>query len=171
MILRLVPLLVLAQSQPSARPPSTRPQATLGKDGLVVGSLRLGAPIARVQAILRDPVQVGRLVPDVRSVVPRADGACVLLTTTSDTLLGEMTYHSRRCPTASGWREDMTHSEDLSGMIAIWSLTDGGSFTDVHFSLDIDMGLMAPDALVGSITRTRVEQTLENLRVRVEATP
>ncbi|MCK6525335.1 SRPBCC family protein [Myxococcota bacterium] len=147
------------------------PTVTIDSAGAVIGRMTLNAPITKVRSIVGDAEKVGKLVPQVRSVTSRPAGACVVLEVVSAGLIGDVVYKSRRCPTASGWAEHLTSSDDLKQMSAVWSLTERGAQTDVHFSLTVDVGAYAPTILVQSLTKDQVTTTLQNLEAQVNALP
>jgi hypothetical protein len=147
------------------------PVVSLDASGAVIGRMTLDAPIAQVRTIVGDAVKVGKLVPQVKSVTATAAGACVALDVVSAGFISDVTYKSRRCPTKTGWAEHLTSSDDLKKMDAIWTLTDRGERTDVHFSLVVDVGAYAPTVLVQTMTKAQVETTLTNLRDQVESLP
>lgn len=145
------------------------PAVSIDASGAVVGRMTLDAPIDRVRLIVGDAVKVGELVPQVKSVTAAPAGACVTLDVVSSGLIGDVRYKSRRCPTKTGWAEHLTSSDDLKRMDAIWTLTERGAQTDVHFSLVVDVGAYAPTVLVQSLTKAQVETTLTNLQTQVAA--
>ncbi|MCK6518894.1 hypothetical protein L6R46_28020 [Myxococcota bacterium] len=147
------------------------PAVSLDPSGAVIGRMTLDAPIDQVRSIVGDAVKVGKLVPQVKSVIAKPAGACVTLDVISSGLISDVEYKSRRCPTKTGWAEHLTSSDDLKRMDAIWTLTERGGQTDVHFSLVVDVGAYAPTVLVQSMTKAQVETTLTNLRDQVAALP
>lgn len=147
------------------------PVVSVDSAGAVIGRMTLDAPITEVRTIVGDAVKVGALVPQVKSVIAKPAGACVTLDVVSSGLIGDVEYKSRRCPTKTGWAEHLTSSDDLKQMTAIWTLTERGELTDVHFSLVVDVGAYAPTVLVQSLTKAQVETTLTNLRDQVAALP
>ena len=147
------------------------PVVNVDASGAVIGRMTLDAPITEVRKIVGDAVKVGKLVPQVKSITAQSAGACVTLAVVSAGFIGDVEYKSRRCPTKTGWAEHLTSSDDLKQMDAIWTLTERGEQTDVHFSLVVDVGAYAPTVLVQSLTKTQVETTLTNLRDQVAALP
>lgn len=140
------------------------PTAWIGDNGVVSGTVSLPAPPAAVVALVSDAVAVNRLDGgSTRVSVVRADGSCSILDYTSPSMLGEIKYRVRTCPTATGSQSSLVQSDSFSKYHTLWSVTPEGAGSLVRYDLEMVVSIMVPSSLVESTSKRAVRRMLTSL--------
>jgi carbon monoxide dehydrogenase subunit G len=124
-----------------------------------------GAP-DKVRAWLADHERSVRLSPDVVSAeVVGQDGACALLDVTTRGVVDTFSYRIKRCPTASGYREEVVSSSMFASNTASWQVVPTAEGSQVTFSLDVKLKTqMVPEWLLTRSMQSSVDSIVDRVR-------
>jgi hypothetical protein len=129
----------------------------------------LPVPLAEVRTIVDDPRRAAALAPDFRAISVREIDPCQDLSMTVNGPWRSILYVARRCPTATGWRYDLVHSDTITDLYAEWVLAAAGTGTDVRYRLRTDVNYAVPQVLVRRSVKSAAVGTMENLVKTVTA--
>jgi hypothetical protein len=162
-LLTLAPLyagLAFADPEPSA-------PVTVG-NSTVTTEVLIQADAASIRAALADPLTACRLSGDVLSATVLAkEGDCSILRVTTRGLSAPLTYTTRRCPTADGFRETLVTTEDFDNQTSSWKLTPVSGGTVVTLAVRSEPRLPLPQRMINAAVGSSAVQTLRNLVHRV----
>ena len=149
---------------------ASEPTVTQLDDSWIEGSVEVLAPAERVSAVISDPAAVAAIDGTVE-VTSRADGSCYEATTLVPHMLGQVTYHTRCCPSAeSSWTSVLTGGQ-MREFDSTWSVepTPGGSL--IRYRLRSIPTAPVPQFLVNRSSVKAVQHTLSALRDHFAAAP
>lgn len=161
--LALLSLFVLLVGAPSLA--SADPTVDVSKDGTVVGSVTVGAPLHEVRSHLSNVEQLRRESKDVTDVDVRREGACEVVTTHASNMI-DLTYTARRCPTEAGWMETLLESDGMTDYYVEWFLEPVPEGVHIRFRMRVDLDIPVPNRLIRGATRGNVKRSLDGLLAR-----
>ena len=144
------------------------PTMSVDADGTIVTQVNVQATPAQVRAMLADPVATTWLSKEVRSVDATPRGACSEVhATVSAAPLADMQYSSLVCPTATGFRQTLLSSPDLSQMSSEWTLSPSAGGTSITYRLHSQINGPLPEAFVRPSVERSALATVKALVARL----
>ena len=142
------------------------PVVQVEDSGVVVGRIVVDAP--RDQVLTEVPnMSASTNDPAVLSVSFTPDGPCRNYLRKTKGLWSPLQMQTRLCPTATGWREFLTQSDDFDAYTVEWNLSDRGNGTTVELRVHSDPNIAVPAALVRQNMVGSVRGTLLDLLQRM----
>ncbi len=137
--------------------------------GEVIAQVKVAASPAAVKAILASAEKSHGLAPTTVEAKASPDGSCERVQLKVRGLLEPFQAETRRCPTASGWKETLVASKNFTVYWNEWTVeaADGGSF--VVFKTRTVPNVMVPEAILLSETRRVVAKLMRNLSAALTA--
>lgn len=161
----MIPLLITHLAYAGSGEPS---DPVVHADSSISTDVLIHASVADVRAVLADPKAAGALSDSVLAVrVLGKDGPCDLVEVTCKGVMDPLTYTVRRCPTPTGFSENLVQSEDFSSQRAEWRLEPVSGGTLVTFSVRSEPKISLPRRVVQAVVESSAVETLENLVRRV----
>jgi hypothetical protein len=148
---------------PTALAEESEPKVTINKDGFVEGHIDLPVSKSEVHLWLADAVQASRLSNDVYDANSRKDGACDIIFRKVRGMWTPITYQARRCPTDTGWIEDLVESNTFSIYQMEWTLQGLEEGTRVGYKIKTEVNYPVPVSWVQTETKRSVKKMLKNL--------
>lgn len=148
------------------------PVVTVDPNGTVVGVVVVPAGEAAVRAFLADVKTEAALSPSLREVRiepengDAQDGACVRLRKKTRGLLRPFELVTRRCPTETGWREELVESADFASYALEWRLAAAEGGTRVEYRVTTTLTGPFPAAAVSAGVVDATATALVNLQDR-----
>ena len=140
------------------------PVTWVGDDGTVSGTVAVAASPAQVVPWLRDAPSVARLDGgSTRVTAVSAEGGCQVYDYVSESILSDITYRVRQCPTADGLVSTLISSPSFSAYVARWSVQPAGAGAALRYDILTEVTMMVPSSLVRSTTRRAVRRMLDKL--------
>lgn len=130
----------------------------------VRGSIHVDAPAEHVRAFVGEPIQIARLDGRGATVDVLTRASCSDILTRSPTIIGQISYRSRVCPTGNGWSNTLLSSEDLDQFHAVWSVEPEGSGSKLSYELTVVPKGPVPLMLVVQGSKSAVKGLLSSIR-------
>lgn len=168
-------LLALALLAAAPTPATAAPADTSDEDsprittritakGEVIAEMKVAAKPAAVREQLAGAEKAHGLAPTTVSSKATADGKCEKVDLQTRGLIAPFVLKTRRCPTATGWKETLVASDNFVEYWNEWSvkpLPDGGSL--VVFKTRTLPNVAVPESLILSQTRRVLNKLMKNL--------
>lgn len=135
--------------------------------GEVVATMRLAARPEAVREVLSSAERSHGLSPFTVSAKATPDGNCEKVKLRTRGLLQPFEIESRRCPTATGWKETLVASNDFSEYWNEWIVEDDGGATQITFRTRSVPNVAVPEALIQAETRRVLARLFRNLQSAV----
>lgn len=130
------------------------PAATVSDDGTVVVVATVEAPEAAVRTALADDQVVAGLFPEVLGETFAADGSCRTVERQTKGLWRPLVVLARRCPTSSGWREDLVRPGDFASYRVEWVVApEASGDTRIEYRVRTELALAVPQTTVNEAVR------------------
>ncbi|MCB9669998.1 MAG: SRPBCC family protein [Alphaproteobacteria bacterium] len=129
-------------------------------DGAVTGRIEVPATTEDVRGKLADPRWVAGVAGGVTVELVRQEGACGVYRNTSPTVFKTLTWTTRYCPTATGFRADLVEADGLDAYEAEWTVKPGEAGTTVGYRLVTVPSFSVPSFVADRMTRRAVESLL-----------
>lgn len=135
--------------------------------GEVVAQVKVAASPAAVRAVLASAEKSHGLAPTTYEAKASPEGSCERVKLKVRGLIEPFEVETRRCPTASGWKETLVASKNFVEYWNEWTVqeVEGGSM--VVFKTRTIPNVMVPEALLLSETRRVVAKVMRNLSAAV----
>lgn len=155
----------------AARPATAEPSkisTRVTAKGEVVATATLAATSAAVRQVLGSAERSHGLSPLTVSAKATADGSCERVKLRTRGLFAPFEIETRRCPTASGWRETLVASTDFTEYWNEWVIEDAaGGGTTVIFRTRALPNVAVPEALIQAETRRVLVKLMHKLSAAV----
>ena len=141
------------------------PTAVLDEGGTVVVVAVLDAPGAQVRSILADSGEVRDLFPDVldERLEAEASGPCMRIRRRTRGLFRPLELFARRCPTRTGYREELLKSSDFGAYTSEWIVREGESGTRIEYRLRTEIDAPLPASAVTAAVRRAALRAVSRL--------
>lgn len=146
------------------------PVTWIGDDGTVSGSVSVAAPPEAVVPLLRDAVKVAVLDGGSTRVTPvQPDGPCQIYDYVSASIIADIPYRVKQCPTADGLVSTLVSSPSFSTYVAQWRVQPDGTGSALRYDIKTEVTMLVPNSLVRSTARKAVRRMLDRLVERFGA--
>lgn len=135
--------------------------------GEVVAQLKVAAKPAAVRAILASAEKSHGLAPTTYEAKASPDGSCERVKLKVRGLIAPFEVETRRCPTASGWKETLVASANFTEYWNEWTIQETESGSTVTFKTRTIPNVVVPEAILLSETRRVVAKLMRNLSAAV----
>ena len=136
--------------------------------GEVVATITLAAAPAAVRQVLSSAERSHALAPSTVSAKATAEGKCERVKLKTRGLFAPFEIETRRCPTASGWRETLIASTNFVEYWNEWVIEDAaGGGARVTFRTRTVPNVAVPEAIIHAETRRVLAKLLHNLSAAV----
>jgi hypothetical protein len=158
-------LLLIAPAVADEPPVADEPEVAVEEeaDGTVRVEVVVPHSVADLRSVVDDPESSAALTPEILSVEVAPGEPCQEVTRRSKGLFRPLTYTAQRCRTASGWTEELLHSDDFDDYWAEWAFEPSDGETRVTYRVRSDPNLPVPRSLVRKGMRQSAAKTVENL--------
>lgn len=154
---RMLALVALAQAV----------EPTQSPDGAWTAEVVWPVPLARVRAVLADPVALARFA-STNVVTPIAPGRCPRYRVVTGVFFA-VSYDMERCPRADGYHESLVASSALATCEVDWTAVEAPGGTRITYRIDVRPTFPAPDFLIDRETRSNVVALFNWLEAEVRA--
>lgn len=148
---------------------AAEPVVTEAEDGTVKLVQELAASPERVRAVLGDPIASSKLSDDVLDIEVVPKGTCQLVTISTRGMFRPLVCTYERCPTATGWREELSRSDDFREYFVDWAVEPAGEATRVTYQVRSVVNLKVPKAMVQREVRKSAKEVLVALEAAANA--
>ncbi|WAS95980.1 SRPBCC family protein [Nannocystis punicea] len=136
--------------------------------GEVVASVTVAAAPAAVREVLGSAERSHGLSPFTVSAKATPDGSCERVKLKTRGLLSPFELETRRCPTASGWKETLVASAHFVEYWNEWVVEDAGAgSTTVTFRTRTMPNVAVPEAIIQTETKRVLAKLMHNLTAAV----
>lgn len=140
------------------------PTVVVHDDGSVVGSVSVRAPVDVARAKVSDPTWVTATDGgSTRVTVTGMDGACHLLESVTPSVIVEVRYATRQCPTSDGVLATLRSSNTFSDYSASWRVRPEGAGSRLEYRLAMKTSLMLPQSFITGTLEKRVMELMEKV--------
>lgn len=156
----LLPAVAVADDEEDSPRISTRVTAR----GEVIAAVKVAAKPAAIRELLSGAERAHGLAPTTVSAKATRDGKCEKVQLQTRGLISPFVLETRRCPTATGWRETLVASDNFIEYWNEWSikeLPDGALVTFKTRTLPNVVGV--PESIILSQTRRVLNKLMKNL--------
>lgn len=132
--------------------------------GEVIAEMKVAATPAAVRAQLAGAEKAHNLAPTTISSKATADGKCEKVALQTRGFISPFVLETRRCPTATGWKETLVASDNFVEYWNEWTvkeLPEGGSL--IVFKTRTLPNVAVPESLILSQTRRVLSKLMRNL--------
>ena len=150
-----------AAADTDADPPRVTTRVTA--KGVVIAELRVHASAAAVREVLAGAERAHGLAPTTVSASATRDGKCEKVKLKTRGLLSPFVLETRRCPTATGWRETLVTSDNFLEYWNEWSVKPQGDGALVTFKTRTLPDVAVPESIILSQTRRVLGKLMKNL--------
>lgn len=151
---------------------AAEPTVQFDDDGRLKAHVEIAAPADAVIAVLADAPRVAKWSDDVLGMEPvgAPSDDCQDYEVKTKGLWNPLTYVSRRCRTATGFRDQLVRSESFSVLESTWTVrpTDAGS--EVHYEGALELSFPVPKRLLRGARRSSIVETLARLEAAATGT-
>jgi hypothetical protein len=138
-------------------------------DHTVVGTLEVALAPEIVRDKIADPVWIARIDGGGTSVVIESrDGGCLVMESTSPTIMKTVKYRVRRCPTTDGFQEVLVSSETFDAYQVDWSVVARTAGSTVRYEIRTHTQMMVPQFVIDQQTQRGVQRMLDHLSGALE---
>ncbi len=159
----LTPTLALASPAADADADSPRVTTRVSAKGVVTAEVKVAASAKAVRALLSGAEKAHGLAPTTVSSKATPDGKCEKVKLQTRGLISPFVLETRRCPTATGWRETLVSSENFIEYWNEWTVKDLGDGALVTFKTRTLPNVAVPESLILSQTRRVLGKLMKNL--------
>ena len=146
------------------------PVVQVNADGTINARMVMEAEEAAVRAALSNGASAARLSPDSLSSQSTRVGACEEVSSQVRGLFSPFALRTRRCPTASGYREQLVSSDGLSAYDSTWEIReDSPGRTQVAIRMRTEISLPVPSGLAQSHQARSLKDVLKALAAKLLA--
>lgn len=131
--------------------------------GEVIAEVKVAAKPAAVRELLAGAERAHGLAPTTVSAKATQDGKCEKVKLQTRGLISPFELETRRCPTASGWRETLVASDNFVEYWNEWSVKAQGEGSLVTFKTRTLPNVAVPESLILSQTRRVLGKLMKNL--------
>ncbi len=131
--------------------------------GEVIAEVKVAARAAAVREVLGGAERAHALAPTTVSAKATRDGKCEKVQLQTRGLLSPFVLETRRCPTATGWRETLVASDNFVEYWNEWSVKDLADGSLVTFKTRTLPDVAVPEAIILSETRRVLGKLMKNL--------
>ncbi len=140
------------------------PSVVVQEDGSVVGTVWVQVPPELVRSRVSDPVWVSRTDGSGTTItVAGRDGACLLLDVVTTSVVVDMHYTTRQCPTQEGVSSTLRSADVFTAYTTSWRVIPEGSGSRLEYRLYMQTSLVLPQSFVASMTQKGVRNLLERV--------
>ena len=140
------------------------PTAVVLDDGSVLGTASVPAAVDLARSRVSDPTWVSATKnKSTRVTVTARDGACLLLESMSPSVILDVQYATRQCPTADGVVATLVSSNAFTEYTAAWRVVPEGTGSRVEYRLSMKTQLSLPQSFISGTTRRRVQTLMEKV--------
>lgn len=136
--------------------------------GEVVAQVKLAAKPAKVRELLGSAERSHALAPTTVAAKATPDGNCERVKIKVRGIIQPFEAETRRCPTASGFKETMLASKDFAEYYNEWTVQESGDGSLVVFTSRTIPNVAIPEAILHSETRRVLGRVLRNLSAALE---
>ncbi len=154
-------LLLVSAGPLQAAPPD--PERPVFEDGYTLLTISIPAPSADVRAVLADPRYTLLLTPSVKEVEILDQGECDHTRSLAKAFFISLRYESRRCPTETGWREELVASEQVRVYSTEWIIEPAEGGTRVQVRVRLQMKVDVPERLIAPTLAGQMKRALRKL--------
>ncbi|MEQ1502338.1 MAG: SRPBCC family protein [Myxococcota bacterium] len=148
--------------------PAAEPTVSTDDAGVVRATAIVSAPVADALALVRDPDAVHRLSGDGATLTATPDGGCYRLAYALDTAIADVAYTARACPTADGFRSDLTESEAFRSMASEWTVRAVPGGTELTYVYRADVALPLPRFVIRRSTERAITEMMARVVARLD---
>jgi hypothetical protein len=131
--------------------------------GEIVAQLKIAAKPAKVRELLGSAERSHSLAPTTVAAKATPDGNCERVKLKTRGILQPLEIETRRCPTASGFKETMVASKDFLEYYNEWTVQESGDGSLVVFTSRTVPNVAIPEAILQSETRRVLGRVMRNL--------
>lgn len=144
------------------------PVVNVASDGTINARITMDAEEAAVRAALANGAAAARLSPDILSSSATRVGSCEEVSSQVRGLFSPFALRTRRCPTTSGYREQLVSSDGLRSYDSTWEIReDGPGRTQVNVRMRTEVSLPVPTSLAQSHQARSLKDVLRALAAKV----
>ena len=133
--------------------------------GIVIAEMRVDARASAVRELLAGAERAHGLASTTISVKATADGKCERVKLQTRGLITPFSLETRRCPTATGWRETLVTSDNFIEYWNEWTVKDLGNGSLVTFKTRTMPNVAVPESLILSQTRRVLGKLMKSVLV------
>ena len=133
--------------------------------GVVIAEVRVNAKASAVRELLAGAERAHGLASTTVSVKATADGKCEKVKLQTRGLITPFSLETRRCPTATGWRETLVTSDNFVEYWNEWTVKDLGDGSLVTFKTRTLPNVAVPESLILSQTRRVLGKLMKSVLV------
>jgi hypothetical protein len=131
--------------------------------GEVIAEVKVAAKAAAVRELLSGAEKAHHLAPTTVSSKATPDGKCEKVQLQTRGLISPFVLETRRCPTATGWRETLVASDNFVEYWNEWSVKELPDGAQVTFRTRTLPNVAVPESLILSQTRRVLNKLMRNL--------
>lgn len=140
---------------------AAEPVVSSQSDGTVIGSVVLDVSPEKAMEMLSDPELAATINPDVVALSTiSTSGDCTDLDISTRGMWRPLKMKSRRCRTKNGFSETLLESSDFNMQEATWTVSEHPDGSLLEYSLQSDVNLPVPRALIQDNMRRSVKEML-----------
>lgn len=152
-----------AETDPAQESPKISTRITA--NGVVIAEVRVHARAAAVRELLAGAERAHNLASTTVSVKASPDGKCEKVKLQTRGLITPFVLETRRCPTATGWRETLVTSDNFTEYWNEWTVKDLGDGALVTFKTRTLPNVAVPESLILSQTRKVLGKLMKSVLV------
>lgn len=134
------------------------------EDGTVLGTVSVRAAVEVARAKISDPLWVTATEGGTtRVTITGLDGACRLLESVSPSVIVDVQYATRLCPTPDGVVATLRSSNTFTSYMTSWRVRAEGTGSRLEYRLALKTSLMLPQSFINGTTQKRVLEMMEKV--------
>jgi hypothetical protein len=157
-----------AEAEPAEE--SAKISTRVTSKGVVIAEMRVHAKAAAVRELLAGAERAHGLASTTVSVKASPDGKCEKVKLQTRGLITPFVLETRRCPTATGWRETLVTSDNFVEYWNEWTVKDLGDGALVTFKTRTLPNVAVPESLILSQTRKVLGKLMKSVLVALGET-
>ena len=152
-----------ADAEPAEEAPKISTRVT--PKGVVIAEMRVHAKASAVRELLAGAERAHNLASTTVSVKASPDGKCEKVKLQTRGLITPFVLETRRCPTATGWRETLVTSDNFTEYWNEWTVKDLGDGALITFKTRTLPNVAVPESLILSQTRKVLGKLMKSVLV------
>ena len=146
------------------------PTVVVQEDGSILATATVRAPVELARSRISDPVWVARTDASGTTVtVTGREGPCLLLDVVSASVVVDVHYATRHCPTADGVASTLRSADVFTAYSTSWKVTPEGTGSRLEYHFFMQTNMMLPQSFIVATTQKGVRNLIERVAAALDS--
>lgn len=146
------------------------PTVVVQEDGSILATVSVRAPVELARSRISDPVWVARTDGSGTTItVTGREGPCLLLDVVSASVVVDVHYATRHCPTAEGVASTLRSADVFTAYSTSWRVTPEGSGSRLEYHFYMRTNLLLPQSFIVATTQKGVRNLIERVAASLDS--